>query len=95
MKTLETKSERIATRVTPMQKSLISQAASLRGRSLTEFIIDSAQKEAEKVIKDGSIIYLSVENQINLIEILANPPEANKALKKAFKDYDNYPITSK
>jgi len=53
MKTIEHKSERIATRVTPSQKELIARAASLRGRSLTDFIIDSAQKEAANTIEEA------------------------------------------
>ncbi len=95
MKTLETKSERIATRVTPSQKSLIAKAAAMRGRSLTEFIIDSAQKEAEKTLEDGLVLHLAVEHQIRLAESLLNPPEPNKALKAAAKYYDNANVISK
>lgn len=94
MKAVETKSERIATRVTPKQKALISRAAALRGRSLTEFIIDSAQREAEKAIEKELIIHLAVEHQFNLVKVLENPPRPNKALKKAAQDYDQSSIIS-
>ncbi len=94
MKTLETKSERIATRVTPSQKNLIAKAAAMCGRSLTEFIIDSAQKEAKKTLEDGLILHLAVEHQVRLAESLLHPPEPNEALKAAAKYYDNANVIS-
>lgn len=95
MKTIEQKSERIATRVTPRQKSLISRAASLRGRSLTDFIIESAQKEAVTAIEEAQVIQLSEKHQHRLAQALMNPPTANKALKEAAQAYDNDNISSK
>ena len=88
MKPIEHKSERIATRVTPSQKELIARAASLRGRSLTDFIIDSAQKEAVNAIEEAHVIQLSQENQLKLAKALINPPKPNAALKKAAIAYD-------
>lgn len=94
MQTTEQKSERIATRVTPSQKELIARAASLRGRSLTDFIIESAQKEATNAIQEAHVIHLSQENQLNLAKVLLNPPEPNEALKKAAEAYDKANIIS-
>jgi len=95
MNTAESKSERIATRVTPTQKELISKAAALSGRSLTEFIIDSAQREAEKTIEKGMVIRLALENQIQLFKTLSNPPDANENLKQAAQFYDESFIINK
>lgn len=95
MKTIEQKSERIATRVTPKQKALISRAASLRGRSLTDFMIESAQKEAITAIEEAQVIQLSEEHQYQLAQALMNPPSANQALKEAAKAYDSDNITSR
>lgn len=94
MKTIEQKSERIATRVTPSLKELIARAASLRGRSLTDFIIESAQKEATHTIEEAHVIQLSQENQLRLAKALINPPEPNAALKKAAVAYDKASINS-
>ena len=94
MKTIEHKSERIATRVTPTQKAFIAKAASLRGRSLTDFIIDSAQKEAINTIEEAQVIQLSQENQLKLAKVLMNPPKTNDALKKAAAAYDKATINS-
>jgi len=94
MNTVEQKSERIATRVTPSQKEFIARAASLRGRSLTDFIIDSAQKEAKTAIEEAHLIQLSQENQLRLAEALLNPSKPNDALKKAALAYDKATIDS-
>ena len=94
MKTTEHKSERIATRVTPSQKEFIARAASLRGRSLTDFIIDSAQKEAANAIEEAHVIQLSHEHQLKLAKALMNPPKPNDALRKAAIAYDKATIDS-
>ena len=94
MKTIEQKSERIATRVTPSLKELIARAASLRGRSLTDFIIESAQKEATQTIEEAHVIQLSQENQLRLAKALINPPKPNAALQKAASAYDKASINS-
>ena len=94
MKTIEYKSERIATRVTPSQKDFIARAASLRGRSLTDFIIDSAQKEAANAIGEAHTIQLSGENQLKLAKALMSPSKPNDALKKAATTYDKATINS-
>ena len=94
MKTLEHKTERIATRVTPSQKAFIARAATLRGRSLTDFIIDSAQKEATNTIEEAHVIQLSQESQLKLAKALMNPAKPNNALKKAAKAYDKATINS-
>lgn len=95
METIEHKSERIAARVTPEQKTLIARAAKLRGRTLTEFMVESAQKEAEIAVNESLVIRLTIAQQTRLVESLANPPEPNKALKAAAKRYDEANIISR
>ena len=46
------KEERLEARVTPEQKKLIARAAALRGFSVTEFVVASAQQAASEAITD-------------------------------------------
>src|SRR5437879_11611342 len=46
------KLERLEARVTREQKRIIERAAELRGTSVTEFVVVSAQQAASKTIKD-------------------------------------------
>ena len=82
-------------RATPEEKALIAHAAALRGRTLTEFVIDAAQSAAREVVAEDAVINLSVENQRRLAEALLNPAPANDALKAAFRSYDEANVTSR
>lgn len=95
METTALKSERIATRVTPEQKALIAEAAAVRGRTLTEFMVESAQKDATRVLEESRVIRLSAEHQVRLAEALLNPPKPNDALKAAARAYDEAGIISR
>lgn len=44
------RSERVHARVTPPVRALLLQAADLSGRSLSDFLVSSAQEEAERRI---------------------------------------------
>lgn len=89
------KSERIATRVTPEQKTLIAEAAAVSGRSLTEFMVESAQRDARRILEESRVIRLAAEHQARLVEALLNPPEPNEALRAAARAYDAAGITSR
>ncbi len=95
MDTIETKSERIAVRVTPKQKTTLAQAAALRGRSLTDFIVDIAQREAERDLEKAQIVKLSIKGQQKLIDLLLDPPKPNEYLQSANKLYDETNIISR
>lgn len=47
------KTERIESRLSVEEKALIAQAASLEGKSLSEFIISSARKAAKQTIQES------------------------------------------
>lgn len=87
MKNVATKSERIEARVTPEQKEMLAYAASLEGRSLTDFVIASAQKSARRAIEESRFVKLSTENQRRFAEAILNPVEPNDALRAAYADY--------
>ena len=50
MQKTSTKSERLVARATPEEKALIARAAALRGRSITDFMVDAAQRAARSVV---------------------------------------------
>ena len=81
--TAPTKRERLEARVSPEQKALIQRAAALTGRSLTDFVVSSAQAAAEETIRTHEVIRLSARDTEILIEALLNPPEPNEALREA------------
>ncbi|MEO6130802.1 MAG: DUF1778 domain-containing protein [Saprospiraceae bacterium] len=78
---------RFDTRLTKEQKSLFQHAASLKGQTLSEFVISSAHESAKAIIEEHSFLLQSKEDQAIFFEILMNPPEPNENLKRAAQWY--------
>jgi uncharacterized protein (DUF1778 family) len=83
--------ERFGARVRPAQKAKIQRAADLTGRSLSDFVIAAAEREAEETIRRHEVIDLSAADSLRLAEALLNPPEPNAALRAAFEEYQAFP----
>jgi len=79
--------ERLEARITPEQKELFQYAASLEGRSLTDFVISSVQAAAEASIERHRIIRLSMQDSLAFAEALLHPPEPNDELRAAYARY--------
>lgn len=82
-----TRDARLEARVSAAQKSLLQQAAALSGRTLSEFVVASAQDAARRVIAEHESIRLSREEQLAFVQALLNPPKPNARLKHAAKAY--------
>lgn len=81
------KEERLEARVTPAQKQLIERAAALRGTSVTEFVVVSAQEAATSAIKDFEVLSLRNEAREVFINAILNPPAPNEAARIAAERY--------
>ncbi len=81
------KPARLAARLTPQQKALVEQAASLQGLTLTEFVVPSVQADAEAVIRNHGIIELSAHDSLALAEALLNPRPLTPELSEALRDH--------
>lgn len=87
-KTLETtRNARLEARVPSDQKDLFQRAATLLGQTLSEFVIESTQKAALKVIQEHEQIRLSREEQIAFVSALLNPSEPGGRLRQAADRY--------
>lgn len=81
------KLERLEARVTRDQKRIIERAARLRGTSVTDFVVVSAQQAATDTIKDLEMMSLHGEAREAFINALRNPPVPNAAANKAAERY--------
>jgi uncharacterized protein (DUF1778 family) len=77
------KTERIEARVSTPQKEILQRAADLEGRSLTDFVISSAQEVAKRVISEHEVLRLTARDSEVLLNALLNPPSANENLRRA------------
>lgn len=85
--TAEQRGARLEARVSAAQKSLLQRAAALSGRTLSEFVVASAQDAANKVIQDHAAIELSRLEQIAFVTTLLDPPKPSARLRRAAAAY--------
>lgn len=83
------KSQRLEARITAEQKEILKLAATLEGRSVTDFVVQKATEAARQIIEEHTIFKLSREDSIAFVESLLNPsPLADDApLARAIDRY--------
>ena len=77
--------EVINLRASQSQKALIDRAAQALGRKRSEFMLDSACKEAESVLLDQRYFALSAEELKRFTVTLDKPPADNAKLRRLLK----------
>jgi uncharacterized protein (DUF1778 family) len=81
------KEQRLEARITPDQKRLIERAAELRGTTVTEFVVASAQQAAADTIKDFEILTLRDHAREVFVDAVLNPRRPNEAARAAARRY--------
>ncbi len=76
------KSERIAVRASAAQKDLIHRAAALRHKTVTEFVLDVASREAQRVLAEETHIRLPRETWNEFVRALDSPPSPSPRLTR-------------
>jgi uncharacterized protein (DUF1778 family) len=84
-KKIPQKVERLEARISPETKTLCQRAASLQGRSLTDFVVHSAVEAATRTIRESEFIELSRRDRLAFVEALLNAPEPNTRLQEAMQ----------
>lgn len=79
---------RFDARLSVEQKQFFEKAAVIGGfRSLSDFVISSAQEKAREIINDNEQILASEKDQKVFFDAVLNPPAPNKNLQSAFEAY--------
>lgn len=76
---------RVEARIAPEALAIVRRAAELQGRSLSDFLVAAALKDAHRTIEEAQIIRLSVEDQQRFAELLLDPPPLAPAMKRALQ----------
>lgn len=79
--------KRLEARVTPEQKELLEQAASLSGRSLTDFMIAAIQEVARRTIREHETMTLGQQDREVFVNALLEEPEPTEKAKQAAERY--------
>ena len=74
---------RVEARIAPDALAVVRRAAELQGRSISDFLVAAALKDAHQTIADAQIIRLSVDDQQRFVDLLLNPPPLAPAMQRA------------
>jgi uncharacterized protein (DUF1778 family) len=69
------------------KKALFEEAADLTGRSLTEFVVSSAEEVATRTVREHEVLTLSGRDRRVFVEALLKPNPPNKRLRQAARRY--------
>ncbi len=78
-------SANIHIRAPQQTKELIDTAACVVGKTLSEFVLDSARQHAIDVLLDQRLFVLNADKYDAFVSTLDNPPPAGPALKALMK----------
>lgn len=77
--------DRISLRLSPRSKRKLARAAAYAEKTVTDFVLDSALRSADAVLRDREVITLTAAEWERFSDALLNPPPPNQALRKAFR----------
>jgi uncharacterized protein (DUF1778 family) len=83
------KTYRFDARLNAEQKVLIQKAADLAGRTMTDFVLQSAEAAAERTIQDRSILILTARETERFVKAILNPADPGPVLRAAARHYKN------
>lgn len=83
------KAYRFDARLNHEQKVLIQKAADLEGRTMTDFVLHSAETAAERTIAERAILILSARETEVFVESIMNPAPPGAVLRAAARQYKN------
>ena len=83
--------ERLEARITSEQKRLFKQAASVRGVTLTDFVVSSVHEAAIRTLEARHTIALGRRDQQAFVEALLHPPIPNPELQRAWARHRSSP----
>ncbi len=78
---------RFDARLNEEQKLLIQRAADLEGRTMTDFVLHSAQLAAQRTIEERSILVLTAAESEAFANLILNPPGPGPVLRKAAREF--------
>ena len=82
--TTRSRSARLGLRATPEQEMILRQAAQVRQKTLTEFILESACQAAQDTLLDQRLFLVEDTRYQTLLELLERPADDNLGLKRLF-----------
>lgn len=87
---IDSKSDRIEARVRSEDKTLFKKAAELSGTNFTDFMIKALKDAAVKIIKEHTLIELTLRDQQVFVDSLLKDAAPNQRLREAVKRHKKF-----
>lgn len=79
------KGDVIQIRTSSETKALLNRAAALRGQKLSEFMLDSARRQAEETLLDQRVFFLEPEAHQQFLALLDAPAEPSGEARRRLR----------
>ena len=87
MEVSQARTERVQMRVDPVAKRMLKRAAEISNTTVSDFVASRALEAASKIVNEGERIVVSDQDWNLIVSTLANPPEPNAELRRAFAEH--------
>ena len=84
----DTRQERINIRLKGSAKRALERAASLEGKTVSQFVLNSALAQAEKAIQEHAVMRLNAQDAEAFFSALSQPVRFNNKLAAAIAEHD-------
>jgi uncharacterized protein (DUF1778 family) len=81
------KAYRFDARLNEEQKLLIQRAADIEGRTMTDFVLRSAEMAAERTIKQRALLALTARETEAFVDAILKPAKPGRVLRAAARRY--------
>jgi uncharacterized protein (DUF1778 family) len=78
------KDDVIQIRASAEAKAVLNRAAALRGQKLSEFMLESARRQAEETILDQRTFFLDDAAHVRFLALLDRPPKPTARVRARF-----------
>jgi uncharacterized protein (DUF1778 family) len=80
-----TRRDTLNLRIKPAERGLIERAATLTGKTRTDFVLEAARHAAEEALLDRTIFAVSPEAYATFLARLDEPPRPNDRLRRTMQ----------
>ena len=81
---------RFDARLNEEQKLLIQRAADLEGRTMTDFVLHSAEAAAQRTLQERAMLVLTARETEAFVSTILSAPEPGPVLRRAVRQYRQF-----
>ena len=81
----QTRRDTLNFRIKPEDRGLIERAATITGKTRTDFVLEAARHAAEEALLDRTVLAVSAEAYAIFLARLDEPPKPNERLRRTMQ----------